>query len=67
MTVCVAMTRGERTDHRPLGWCPRCRKAIPDANLLIRYEDPTTRTVFAQCTNCDHVVTPRTDPAALRG
>lgn len=59
MVIQIPMTGGGRTDHRNLGWCPRCRKPVPTDNLVIRYEDAQQYTVFARCMNCEHVVTPR--------
>ncbi len=43
----------------PIGVCPNCDTAIPESNLLIRYEteDGSVR-LFAECLNCEIPVHP---------
>ena len=45
-----------------LGFCPRCRSAIGEYDVLIEFEySDGSRGVYAECTDCDDVVSPDPD------
>lgn len=41
-----------------LGNCPNCDARIPSNRLLVRFEQPTSNRVFAECPACREVVYP---------
>jgi hypothetical protein len=41
-----------------LGDCPHCETRIPASRLLIEYESSTGPDLFAECPDCEDVVTP---------
>lgn len=43
---------------RTLGACPHCETGIPATGLLIEYETEAGRDLFAECPECEVVVTP---------
>lgn len=43
---------------RALGACPHCEAVIPATGLLIEYETEAGRDLFAECPECEVVVTP---------
>lgn len=48
------------TNDSSLGRCPRCGAEIPEAYLLIRYETAAgEESSFAECPDCEDVITPR--------
>ena len=47
------------TDATPsCGHCPHCGATIPTGYLLITYDDGGEQSAFAECPDCDSVVTP---------
>lgn len=47
------------TTRQPLGACPRCDATVPESSLLIEYDATDGRGVYAECPDCEDVVTPR--------
>lgn len=43
---------------RTLGTCPHCEAGIPGWGLLVEYETESGRGLFAECPDCEVVVTP---------
>ncbi|WP_255150056.1 phage terminase large subunit family protein [Halorarius halobius] len=47
------------TDATPsCGYCPHCGATIPTGFLLITYDAAGERSAFAECPDCESVVTP---------
>jgi hypothetical protein len=45
--------------QQPLGHCPHCETRIPTSRLLVEYETSGGRGLYAECPDCEDVVTPR--------
>jgi uncharacterized C2H2 Zn-finger protein len=47
------------SDNSTLGRCPDCGASIPNRRLLIEYEtEDGDASAYAECPDCDEVVTP---------
>jgi uncharacterized C2H2 Zn-finger protein len=47
------------TSRSILGDCPRCEAEIPARSLLIEYETADGTSSYAECPECEAVVTPQ--------